>query len=114
MRNVYIKPWGEAPPTYVSVTKLLARLLFEQGKSVTICRDRVNQMNIFKNGKYGITISQKTHPGEDFDTLVKRVGTMIPRELGPEYVYIVKEKPARKIYEQVSRPIVETRHYIEH
>lgn len=90
MRYAYVTR-RVAPQGYVAVTKPLAELLYNDGKSVTLCGSNVNTFHIFSGWHLGCTISKDIYT-QCFNDSVNSFLSYLDEELGSYVVFYIRRE----------------------
>lgn len=98
-RHCYITR-RSAPEGYVAVTIGLAKLLWDQGKDVTIAGNNVNSFHIFKGWYLSCTINKEEYSRymadsskvHDLQTVVSNFMVYLEKGLGTYPVFYVKKE----------------------
>ncbi len=92
MRGAYVNKRRAAPQGYVAVTKKLAERLYDEGKPITLCGNRVRSFYVFDGWYLGMTVSvQDTREyGYNFNDYCENYLNGLDRELGSYIVFYVK------------------------
>ncbi len=92
MRGAYINTRRVAPKGYVAVTKKLAERLYDEGKLIRLCGNKVRSWHVFGGWCLGMTACNQAAGSYDytFNELCENFLSYLDRELGSYIVFYVK------------------------
>ena len=92
LKNAYVNKRRIAPQGYVTVTKPLAKILYNKGVSIVLAGNNVNNYHIFNGWHLGCTIEENQKDIQSFEQLVNSFMFYLDNELGKYPVFYVKRE----------------------